>query len=145
MNEVLGLRGSKPAPRSAAGETVHAVYAIQSKENRSFLLLTLPREACFSPTDPLSGPCAVRFTPAVQKGWYALAPDAYRSVKLDRDEVYFDVFPEGEVLLEETWYVTQAGAYVAPPAELRCDYAPHYQATDAFAGKFHAVPFEGQE
>ena len=127
------------------GETVHAVYAIQSKENRSFLLLTLPREACFSPTDPLSGPCAVRFTPAVQKGWYALAPDAYRSVKPDRDEVYFDVFPEGEVLLEETWYVTQAGAYVAPPAELRCDYAPHYQATDAFAGKFHAVPFEGQE
>lgn len=127
------------------GETIRAVYAVKSKENRSYILLTLPREACFTPTDPLSGPCVIRFTPAVRKGWYARVPDAYRSVKPDRSEVYFDVFPEGEILLQETWYVTQSGVYVAPPAELRCDYAPHYRATARFIGKLHAAPLKTQE
>ena len=116
------------------GDKVIARYSLWSQENRSFVRLSVPRPACFRPEQQLSGWAGGWLRP-LSYGLYSIAPYAYREVKSDRTLYWIDVFPEENSTVEETFFVTQAGCFTTPVAEIESLYAPHYRANDGFAGR----------
>lgn len=102
-----------------AGEKISAEYILWSKENRSYVRLRSPREASLMPVEQLSG--------------YG-RQGAYRNVKSDCTEFYFEAFPEEKSVITETFYVSQKGTFTAPVLELESLYAPHYRANSQFSG-----------
>jgi hypothetical protein len=120
----------------SVGDKITVEYQIWSKENRSFVKLTSPREASLRPVDQLSGYSwgLGRFRPMVLDGWYTYTPCGYRNVRTDRTEYYFDSYPEESTTVSEKFFVTQAGSFTAPVVEVESLYAPHYRANSAWAG-----------
>lgn len=116
------------------GDKVIAEYRIHNDENRSFIRLTVPREAAFRPVDQLSGYYGWRMAPLRVNDWYSVAPQGYRNVKADRTEYMFDSYPEENTVISEAFFVTQAGEFTAPVPVIESLYAPHYRANDAFRG-----------
>ena len=116
------------------GDKVIAEYRIHNDENRSFVRLTVPREAAFRPVDQLSGYYGWRMAPLRVNDWYSFAPQGYRNVKADRTEYMFDSYPEENTVISEAFFVTQAGEFTAPVPVIESLYAPHYRANDAFRG-----------
>ena len=116
------------------GDKVIAQYSLWSQENRSFVRLSVSRPACFRPEQQLSGWAGGWLRP-LSYGLYSVAPYAYREVKSDRTLYWIDVFPEEDSTVEETFFVTQAGCFTTPVAEIESLYAPHYRANDGFAGR----------
>ena len=116
------------------GDKVIAQYSLWSQENRSFVRLSVSRPACFRPEQQLSGWAGGWLRP-LSYGLYSIAPYAYREVKSDRTLYWIDVFPEEDSTVEETFFVTQAGCFTTPVAEIESLYAPHYRANDGFAGR----------
>lgn len=108
-----------------AGDKVTATYKLWSAENRSFVKLTAPRHACFTPVDQLSG----------HYGWWG---QCYRQVLADRTEYWFDRFAEEESQVSEQLYVNQTGVFTAPVVQIECIYAPEYRANAAYGGKITA-------
>lgn len=126
----------------AVGDRISIKYKVWSKENRSFVRLTAPREASLRPVDQLSGysfsmSC---LRPLILDGWYTLNPGCYRNVRTDRTEYYFDSYPEEKSEIVEEFFVTQAGSFKAPAAEIESLYAPHYRANAAFTGPLRSAP-----
>lgn len=115
------------------GEKIYARYSIWSKENRSFVKVTAPREACLMPVNQLSGRY-IGLKPILLDNWYRFTPAAYRSVRADRTEYYFDVLSEESVEIEEALYVVQDGVFSAPVVSVESLYAPAYRANDSFKG-----------
>jgi len=113
------LKGGEPI---AAGDRIVARYNIWSAENRSFVKITAPREAAFSPVEQFSG-------------YYR---GGYREVRADRTNYYFDVYPEEKTTIEEEFFVTRRGVFMAPVITVESFYAPHYRANDKFFGKIVA-------
>ena len=101
------------------GEKIRAEYAVWSAENRSFVKITIPREATLIPAQQLSGITTL---------------GSYRNVKTDKTEYYFDTLPEENITITETYYVTQTGQFSSPVANIECTYAPHYKANAGFTG-----------
>ena len=112
----------------SAGEKITARYEITSEENRSFVRLCVPRFAALRPVDQVSG-C----------GWWipevrSSSHPAYRNVRSDRTIYYFDIFAEGTTVIEEEFFVSQAGIFSSAIPEVECSYAPHYRANERFSG-----------
>lgn len=128
-----------PGDSLKVGERITAEYRIWSRENRSFVRLTAPREAMFSPAVQLSGYYGWPFSPLKTQGFRAV-PQGYRNVRSDRTEFYFDCYPEERSVIREDFFVTQAGVFSAPVPEIETLYAPHYRANSGWEGK-HASSY----
>lgn len=106
----------------SVGDKVIAEYRIWSAENRSFVRLVAPREAALSPVRQISG---------IYRG-------GYRDIRTDRTEYYFESYPEEKTVIEEDFFVTSSGVFVAPVVTIESLYAPHYRANGAFSGRLVA-------
>lgn len=95
------------------GDKVVSVCSIWNEENRSFVHISVPRPACLTPQNQLSG----------YYGW-----NAFRSVRFDRTEYWFESYPEEKTTIEEAFYVTQSGVFHSGIPEIESLYAPHYRA-----------------
>ena len=95
------------------GDKVVGVCSIWNEENRSFIHISVPRPACLRPQNQLSG----------HYGW-----NAFRSVRFDRTEYWFESYPEEKTAVEEAFYVTQSGVFHSAVPEIESLYAPHYRA-----------------
>jgi hypothetical protein len=95
------------------GDKVVSVCSIWNEENRSFVRISVPRPACLTPQNQLSG----------YYGW-----NAFRSVRFDRTEYWFESYPEEKTTIEEAFYVTQSGVFHSGIPEIESLYAPHYRA-----------------
>ncbi len=114
----------------SVGDRIIVRYRIWSGENRSFVRLSAPYNACLRPEDQLSGYSGrnwARFFPSAQ-----IAPQGYREVRSSKISYYFDVYPEENSVIEDSFYVSQAGVFTVPVAEIECLYAPHYRANSAY-------------
>lgn len=98
------------------GDKVCLEYRINNDENRSFVKISLPFPAGLTPVDRLSG-------------FNYLG--AYRSVRDDRIEYWFDSYPEGATSIKEEFYVTREGEFQYPASTIECLYADHYRANGA--------------
>jgi len=127
-NEIL-----KPGDTLRRGDRIRAEYRIWNKENRSFVKLTAPREACLMPVNQLSGQ-SYGLKSLMVNNWFEFAPSLYRNVKKDRTEYFFDVLSEEKTVLKEDFYVVQDGVFSAPVVEIESLYAPAYRANDSFKG-----------
>lgn len=137
-SEFDGYSEIMPGDTVYAGDRIMAVYDLWSEENRSFVLLETPRYPCLRPERQLSGFYGLSFRPLSVPGYGTIMPFCYREVKKDRCNWYFDVFPEGKARIADYMFVTQAGEFTCPAAEIESLYAPHYRGNDNFSGKFLA-------
>lgn len=143
--QLIGLRAGAEL---SVGDKVIVRYRIWNGENRSFVRLTIPYNACFRPVSQLSGICgwgslSPYFDKDVAVGAFTASgssyivgrysPQGYREVSSDRIVYDFDVFPEETTVIEEVFYVSQSGVFTAPVAEVESLYAPHYRANSAFS------------
>lgn len=119
------------------GDKIIAEYSLWSEENRSFVRLSVPRAALFRPAQQLSGWNGAILRPLAY-GIHRAAPYCYREVKSDRTLYWIDVFPEESSTFEEEYFVTQAGTFITPAAEIECLYAPHYRGNDRGGRNFIA-------
>lgn len=118
----------------AEGDTLHvgdkltAVYRIWNQENRSFVKVSIPRNAALRPADQSSGHYGWMARPLSLPGWTSFTPQGYRSVKSDRTEYWFDSYPEEKTSITEEFFVTQEGTFQSPVPEIESLYAPHWRA-----------------
>lgn len=121
VQTIEGKRVEKPLKEGDAlktGDRILARYALRSDENRSFVKLTVPRCAAFRAVSQISG---------------VVASGAYRDLREDRTEYWFDLLPEEDTRLLEEFFVTNEGRFQGAAAILESSYAPHYRAnTGAF-------------
>ncbi len=130
----------KPGDPVHVGEKVFVRYEIWNQENRSFVRLSAPREAAFTPVNQLSGRYGWWLQPLRIEGLYSFTPQGYRNVKADRTEYYFDSYPEEKTTITEEFFVTRSGSFTAPVVEIESLYAPHYRANDGFGGVLPSEP-----
>ena len=117
------------------GDKIIAEYQIHNDENRSFVRLTVPREASLRPAAQLSGTYGWWMSPLRVNGWYSVVPQGYRNVKSSLTEYWFDSYPEENTTISEEFFVTQSGKFSAPVPVIESLYAPHYRANGAFGGE----------
>lgn len=117
------------------GDKIIAEYNIHNDENRSFVRLTVPREASLRPAAQLSGTYGWWMSPLRVNGWYSVVPQGYRNVKSAQTEYWFDSYPEENTTITEEFFVTQSGKFSAPVPVIESIYAPHYRANGAFGGE----------
>jgi len=130
-----GLEEIKPGEKVEVGEIIVAQYAIWSAENRSFVRVLAGREASLQPVQQLSGPIGSGFLRPVRSGaMWGFAVQGYRNVKAGATEYFFDSYPEQNTILQEAFYVVQAGSFQAPVVVVESLYAPHYRANSSWGG-----------
>ena len=117
------------------GDKIIAEYQIHNDENRSFVRLTVPREASLRPAAQLSGTYGWWMSPLRVNGWYSVVPQGYRNVKNAQTEYWFDSYPEENTTISEEFFVTQSGKFSAPVPVIESLYAPHYRSNGAFGGE----------
>ena len=123
--------------RLADGDTLHvgdrliAIYRIWNEENRSFVRLSVPRNAALRPVDQTSGRYGWMMRPLSVPGLGTFTPQGYRSVRADRTEYWFESYPEEKTSVTEEFFVTQEGRFQSPVIEIESLYAPHYRANGA--------------
>lgn len=115
------------------GDKVVAQYNVWNAENRSFVKLHIPRPAAFRPEEQVSGWPHWTFR-RLGCGMFYFTPVAYREVRAQYTDYWFDVLPEEETVYTENFYVTQEGSFTAPVATVESLYAPHYRANDTSRG-----------
>ena len=148
INNDKQLIGLRAGAELSVGDKVIVRYRIWNGENRSFVRLTIPYNACFRPVSQLSGICgwgslSPYFDKDVAVGAFTMSgssynvgrysPQGYREVRSDRIVYDFDVFPEETTVIEEVFYVSQSGVFTAPVAEVESLYAPHYRANSSYS------------
>lgn len=111
--------GEAAAENLKIGDRIRISWRLGSEENRSFVKVTLPHCAGLQPVNQLSG--------------YNYR--CYRNVLPDRVELWYEAYPEESITVSEEYYVTRAGSFQAPVAEIECEYAPHYRANDSWHGR----------
>lgn len=115
------------------GDKIRADYRIWNQENRSFVRVSVPREASLRPADQLSGRYGFGLRPMRLSNWSLFTPGGYRDVRADRTYYYFDSYSEEDSTISEEFFVTQAGEFSAPVLEIESLYAPHYRANSDFS------------
>ncbi|MBQ9399788.1 MAG: hypothetical protein IJU27_04015 [Bacteroidales bacterium] len=120
LDQKGGRKPVAPGDTLHVGDRVMGVYSIWSAENRSFVHVSIPRPACLRPEDQLSS----------RYGW-----NAYRSVRFDRSEYWFESYPEEKTDIRESFFVTQSGVFHAGIPEIESLYAPHYRANGVSGGE----------
>ncbi|MBP5505897.1 MAG: hypothetical protein J6X89_07335 [Bacteroidales bacterium] len=93
------------------GDKIEVHYDITNTENRSFVVMEAGRPACFYPADERSF------------GSYRF----YCDKKAEKTTYYFQVLPEEDTHLTETFYVTQEGVFNSSLVEIESLYAPEYR------------------
>lgn len=140
FRETVSASGDYVRKEISSGELLHvgdkiiAEYSIHNEENRSFVRLTVPREASLCPSNQLSGTYGWWMSPLRVNGWYSVVPQGYRNVKSAQTEYWFDSYPEENTTITEEFFVTQSGKFSAPVPVIESLYAPHYRANGAFGG-----------
>lgn len=140
FREVVSASGDYVRKEISSGELLHvgdkiiAEYSIHNDENRSFVRLTVPREASLRPSNQLSDTYGWWMSPLRVNGWYSVVPQGYRNVKSAQTEYWFDSYPEENTAITEEFFVTQSGKFSAPVPVIESLYAPHYRANGAFGG-----------
>ncbi len=112
--EILDENGNKLASQPVVGQKVKVRLTVVAKRDLDFLEVTDNRPACLEPVRQLSG----------YAGGYYVSPLDNRTV------YYFDHFAKGKQVVETEYYVDRAGSYRSGIAEVKCTYAPEYQARD---------------
>lgn len=136
--ETHGFSALKYGDTLRVGDKVICRYTVRSSDSRSFVRMSVPRPAALYPSDYRSGMTWRRLRLLTGGLSGAVPPAGYRNVLSDRTDYYFDVFPEGETVIEEETVVRQCGSFVSPVPEIESMYAPHYRANDKFYGKIFA-------
>lgn len=141
FRETVSASGDYVRKEISSGELLHvgdkiiAEYSIHNEENRSFVRLTVPREASLRPSNQLSGTYGWWMSPLRVNGWYSVVPQGYRNVKSAQTEYWFDSYPEENTTITEEFFVTQSGKFSAQVPVIESLYAPHYRANGAFGGE----------
>lgn len=117
------------------GDRITAVYKIWNGENRSFVKLTVPRNAALRPVLQKSGNYGWVARPIRIPGWMSFVPQGYRSVRSDRTEYWFESYPEENSSITEEFFVTQEGKFQSPVPEIESLYATHYRANGSGSGE----------
>jgi hypothetical protein len=115
LDRYLPLSGSvsgKSLDSLKIGDRIRISWEITNEENRSFVHIILPHTAGLVPVNQISG-----------YRW-----NCYRSVFADRIELWYESYPEEKTFISEEYYVTRAGSFQSPAAQIECLYAPHYRA-----------------
>lgn len=112
----------------SVGDKIVCRCTVWSRDNRSFVRLSVPHDASVRPVDQVSGMGGLLRVVA----GHIPATAYFRNVLSDKTEYYFDILPEETTVIEEEFFVTRPGSYLSPVAEAECVYAPHYRANDAF-------------
>lgn len=139
--EKSGVRELKVGETLHVGQKVIARYSISSSENRSLVHIRTPYNACLRPVRQLSGSTGYQFSSwrinAALNGFSAwwVTPQGYREVHENAVDWWFDVYPEENTAIDDTFYVSQEGVFTAPVCEIESLYAPQYRANDGFGGK----------
>ena len=134
-DQVNTLEEIQPGDPVSVGDRIVVKYHIWNGENRSFVRLTAGREAALQPEQQLSGSIGYGFIRPVRSGVvWGFVPQGYRNVKASATEYYFDSYPEENTVLQESFFVQQAGRFVAPAVVIESLYAPHYRANSAYRG-----------
>lgn len=107
--------GGKTLDSLKIGDRIRITWNITNEENRSFVHIVLPHTAGLVPVNQISG---YRY-------------GCYRSVFADRIELWYESYPEEKTTVSEEYYVTRAGSFQSPTAQIECLYAPHYRANAA--------------
>ena len=130
------LNGEKIADGDTlhVGDRLSAVYRIWSEENRSFVRISVPRNAALRPVDQISGRYGWMARALSVPGWTTFTPQGYRSVRADRTEYWFESYPEEKTAISEEFFVTQEGRFQSPVPEIESLYAPHYRANGSGSG-----------
>ena len=115
----MGISERPVADTLKVGDRIKITWDISNEENRSFVKVTLPRNAGLVPVDQTSG----------------YSRGAYRSVLSDRTELWFESYPEEKTTVSEEYYVTRSGVFQCPAAQIECLYSTHYRANTASPGK----------
>ena len=115
------------------GDKILASYKVWNQENRSFVTLHAAREGSLRPENQLSGRYGWWNVRRIVGG-FSYTPQGYRHVKSAETVYYFDIFPEENTVVEETFFVTQAGSFSAPVVSIESLYAPAYRANDSYRG-----------
>jgi hypothetical protein len=118
LDRYLPLSGSvsgKSLDSLKIGDRIRISWEITNEENRSFVHIILPHTAGLVPVNQISG-----------YRW-----NCYRSVFADRIELWYESYPEEKTFISEEYYVTRAGSFQSPAAQIECLYAPHYRANAA--------------
>ena len=115
------------------GDKILATYKVWNQENRSFVTLRAAREGSLRPENQLSGHYGWWNVRRIGMG-FSYTPQGYRHVKSAETVYYFDIFPEENTVVEETFFVTQAGSFSAPVVSIESLYAPAYRANDSYRG-----------
>lgn len=136
--ETHGFSALRYGDTLSVGDKVICRYTVRSSDSRSFVRMSVPRPAALYPSDYRSGMTWWWLRPLTGRLSGAVSPAGYRNVLSDRTDYYFDVFPEGETVIEEEAVVRQAGSFVSAVPEIESMYAPHYRANDKFYGKIFA-------
>lgn len=103
------------------GDKISAKYKIWSEENRSFVRLSVPRNAALRPVNQLSS--VSQF----------FAYESYKSVRAEHTEYWMEVLPEEDRTITEDFFVTQQGRFQAAAAVIESLYATHYRANTAYS------------
>lgn len=127
-SDKAGRQEIRPGDRVNVGDKIVAEYVIHNDENRSFVKISAPREAAFSPANQFSGRYGWWLSPLRIADWYSFTPQGYRNVKSALTEYYFDSYPEENTVISEEFFVTQTGTFSAPVVTVESLYAPHYRA-----------------
>lgn len=94
------------------GDEIVVTYSIHNTENRSFVQMRAMRPACFYPCDERS-----YYT------WYGW----YREVKPSETNYYWELLPEEDISVSESFYVQQEGTFNSGLIEIECLYANEYR------------------
>ena len=122
-----------PGNSVRVGDRIRVVYKIWNAENRSFVKLTVGREAALNPVQQLSGHVGYGFIRPLRHGLaWGFVPQGYRNVKASATEYFFDSYPEESTEISEEFYVTRAGTFQAPSVVIESLYAPHYRANSQY-------------
>lgn len=97
------------------GDEIIARYFIKNSENRSFVRMKAMRPACFYPLDERS----FFFT-----GFWG---EFYKEQHESLTNYYFELLPEGNLTIEERFYITQEGAFSTSLVEIESLYANEYR------------------
>lgn len=135
-----GLRQITAGETVSVGDRITVRYKIYSDENRSLVHIRMPYNACLRPVRQLSGPYGAGLRNwrinAALNGFsaYWISPQGYREVREAATDYWFDVYPEENTVIEDEFYVSQAGVFTAPVCTIESLYAPHYRANSAYGG-----------
>lgn len=135
-----GLRQISAGETVSVGDRITVRYKIYSDENRSLVHIRMPYNACLRPVRQLSGHYGAglrnwRINAALNGfSTYWISPQGYREVREAATDYWFDVYPEEDTVIEDEFYVSQAGVFTAPVCTIESLYAPHYRANSAYGG-----------